>query len=117
MGKTTLMWQCGDCGTLHENEDDAEECCRPEVYEVWRCDSCGKQHDEETEAESCCPEHDLTRCPRCARDYSAGEINTLAIRIAGHCNSCNPHFSVEHQLAIEDAHLRQNPRSEQSLLH
>ena len=116
MGKATPMWQCSGCNELHEDEDDAENCCRPEVYEVWRCDSCGKRHDEELEAENCCAEHDLTRCPRCARDYSAGEINAAAVRIAGHCNTCNPFFSVDQQIHIENLHLERNPWSDQRLL-
>jgi len=34
-------WECGECGDEYENEDDAEECCKPE------CVHCGEKVDND----------------------------------------------------------------------
>jgi len=49
-----VKFQCGECGELHTFEDDAHECCRPEVLEVYVCGRCQSLHLEEAEAEKCC---------------------------------------------------------------
>ncbi len=110
------LWKCGECGEIHEDEDGAGECCRPMIHEMWGCPVCGEAHDKESLALRCCGPEGLTRCPCCARDYSVAEINHAAIEVAGHCNTCNPHYSVEQQIAIEDMHLERYPWNEQSLL-
>jgi hypothetical protein len=43
-----------ECGGMHSFEDDARECCPPEVREVFVCLDCGDWHQEKAEAESCC---------------------------------------------------------------
>ncbi len=98
--KAKLLWQCSSCNEMHNDEDDARECCMPEIYEHYGCPGCGKVHEEEHEAVSCCEE--LKRCPCCARDYGSGHIQAFAVRVAGHCNSCNPFYSLDHTLLIED---------------
>jgi hypothetical protein len=72
----------------------------PSIYELWQCPECKKVHDEEHEAHACCEQ--LVRCPSCSRDHGAGSLMAFAVRIAGHCSKCNPFFSVEHTLQIED---------------
>ncbi|TRO24866.1 hypothetical protein EQ826_15520 [Ectopseudomonas mendocina] len=96
----TPLWQCGKCREIHEDEDGARECCMPEIYELWQCPECKKVHDEEHEANACCEQP--VRCPGCSRDHGAGSLMAFAVRVAGHCSQCNPFFSIEHTLQIED---------------
>jgi hypothetical protein len=39
---------------MYSFENDARECCPPQVCEVFVCLDCGDWHHEKTEAESCC---------------------------------------------------------------
>ena len=96
------LWQCSECDEIHDDEDDAQDCCRPTVHELWGCPECAKVHDTEKLALSCCEA--LTRCPCCCRYYSQGHINHFAVTVSGHCNTCNPFFGLEQRLAIEDMH-------------
>lgn len=52
--KLPSQWRCGDCFTLHRYEEDAVECCAPEVSEIFPCPQCGEHHFEEEEALECC---------------------------------------------------------------
>lgn len=97
------LYRCGSCRDVHEDEDEARECCAPSISEVYACPVCGEIHEEESEAGECCG-FETVQCPNCRRDYGAGHINHSAVKIAGHCNTCNPFFSVDQQLAIEDLH-------------
>lgn len=99
--KIKTLYRCGECRDVHDDEDGARECCMPEIIEVFACPDCGEIHADETEAAECCGT-DTETCPSCRRDYGAGHINHYAIKIAGHCNTCNPFFSIDQQLAIED---------------
>ena len=110
------LWKCGECGGVHDNEDGAGECCRPMIHELWGCPVCEAVHDKEKDALHCCGPQGLIRCPCCARDYSEAEINHFAVEVAGHCNVCNPFFTVDQQFAIEDMHWERSPWNEQSLL-
>lgn len=110
------LWECGSCGEVYDDDDDAAQCCQPEVYKRWGCPTCKKVHGHEKAALLCCNPEALTRCPACARDYAPSEINHAAVLVAGHCNTCNPLFTPMQQFAIEDMHIEQNPYSEQSLL-
>jgi len=51
-----LKFQCSHCGKVHADEMDAEECCRPEVFDVPCCSLCGQDHDTEEDAKACCAE-------------------------------------------------------------
>lgn len=110
------LWKCGECCEIHDDEDAARECCMPEVYEIYGCPVCDKVHDEEDAALSCCGAGNTIRCPNCSRDYGGGHINHYAVLVASHCNTCNPLYSVEQQLAIEDMHWEYSPGKPQSLL-
>lgn len=50
-------FRCGDCRQLHDDEDDARECCQPDVYAVLVCAACKKEFDEhkEKDAAACHP--------------------------------------------------------------
>lgn len=98
-------WRCGECNDVHDDEDGARECCMPTIHEIYTCPVCNKDHDDEDIANECCG-FDVTRCPCCARDYGTGHINHFAVSVAGHCNTCNPFFTVEQQMAIEDMHVQ-----------
>lgn len=56
--KVTKYWCCGRCDEKHEHEDDAIECCQPEVYEIFICPICDEEHDFEKDALSCCGDMD-----------------------------------------------------------
>lgn len=105
-----LRYACGRCDEIHDVEEDAEACCRPEVNEVWECGVCNKVHDTQLDAEECCAgdaeEADRLRCcPQCRRHHSPNSPNIDAIRIASMCTYCSPHlFTREQKLEIEDSY-------------
>lgn len=105
------LYRCGKCCEVHDDEDVARECCMPEIIEVYACPICGLIHDEEEDAGKCCG-FDIARCPSCHREYGAGHINYSAIAIAGHCNTCNPFFTVYQKIAIEDLCWQETGRAE-----
>ncbi|WP_236213968.1 hypothetical protein [Metapseudomonas otitidis] len=111
--KATPLWKCGHCDEIHDDEDSANDCCRPDVYEMWGCPKCKKVFEEEHEAAECCAEY--THCPGCARDWGSGHINHFAIKLAGHCNVCNPFFTVDQKFAIQDSLLRYHPQADPAL--
>lgn len=97
------LYRCNECREVHDDEDGARECCMPSISEVYACPVCGEIHSEEADAGECCG-FDVAHCPSCHRDYGSGHINYSAIAIAGHCTTCNPFFTVDQQLVIEDLH-------------
>ncbi len=104
------LWQCGSCDEIHDFEYLAEDCCQPEINEVYGCMECGSHHNSKNEAIACC-ESAGERCPNCSRDYKCRDINSKAIQIAGHCTVCNPLFTLDHRLAIEDMHYLKTGRA------
>jgi len=54
--KAELKYRCEGCDELHDDRDEAEECCRPDVAKVYVCPVCEKEFEEleEEEAEQCC---------------------------------------------------------------
>lgn len=95
-----VIYKCGDCGQSHDEEHDAVLCCAPEPVEAYECEECNTEHSCSDMAEKCCGA-DL-RCPVCARDYAEKSLNGVAIRVAGHCNRCNPFFTLDQDLRISD---------------
>jgi hypothetical protein len=47
-------WRCNGCDDLHDDEDDARDCCRPTVNEVYLCPVCDSQNSDEGDAIACC---------------------------------------------------------------
>jgi hypothetical protein len=47
-------WKCGECGWVHDSEDDANDCCRPIIIEGWECPICRKFFEDDKEAIACC---------------------------------------------------------------
>lgn len=50
--KAKEKWKCPACEDLHDEEYQAQRCCRPE--QVWICGYCEEQHDDQSDAEDCC---------------------------------------------------------------
>lgn len=105
------MWECSACNELHDTEHDAEECCQPEVFEVWVCPACEKVHDGKQAAADCCPVAEIV-CPACLRDHSGDAMQQSAIVITGHCTTCNPLYTIDQQLAIEQMHWQATGKAE-----
>ena len=47
-------YECGECGEIHDDEDEARYCCPPSVKEVFVCPLCEIYHKEEADALDCC---------------------------------------------------------------
>lgn len=47
-------WQCDACSSVHDFEDDAEDCCKPRVIEGYACPICLDFHRREEAALDCC---------------------------------------------------------------
>jgi len=47
-------WRCNECGTVHEDEDDASDCCQPSITKGYICPTCETFYIEEDEAIACC---------------------------------------------------------------
>lgn len=48
------LWRCDECGELHGDEEDAAECCRPNITAGYGCPVCGAFCLSENEAIDCC---------------------------------------------------------------
>lgn len=72
-------YKCCKCGDVHNDADDAEDCCRPLIIEVWACPLCREEHSDEREALSCCdydPDGPLPP-PTAAELEAMGQIRLL----------------------------------------
>jgi hypothetical protein len=72
-----LMFVCDRCDEAYVEEDEAAECCRPEVLEQYECPVCKGLHRLETEADECCPRDKRLqpmKCPICMREADTFEI-------------------------------------------
>ncbi len=68
------VWVCSHCDTAHDDEDDARDCCRPDVYSRYRCTVCRAVHRREEEASACCPgvaHGQPTQCPICLQGWDS----------------------------------------------
>ena len=54
MNKLTPKFRCDECKEIHDEEDEARECCQPIVDEVYECPLCKEIHDNEQRAIECC---------------------------------------------------------------
>lgn len=102
--KPEMLYQCSQCDKLHDALHDAEDCCQPEVWTVYKCRGCGGIYETETAAADCCATSGED-CPSCRRHHvSPTELSAIAV--AGHCTVCNPHYTLDQQLAIEQLHYQ-----------
>ncbi|WP_458717021.1 hypothetical protein [Pseudomonas gregormendelii] len=109
--KIEELYRCGECREIHDDEDGARECCMPEITTLYVCPVCTAHHDDEDAAIVCCGIEGI-HCPQCRRDYSSISLHYSAIKITGHCNTCNPLFTIDQQQAIQDLHYQQTGRRE-----
>jgi hypothetical protein len=90
-------YKCCGCGELHDMEDDAVDCCKPEIIDGYKCDECGsfyRSHDK-GEALKCCAtkflcakcdaefynEDDASKC--CGVEYVAPPLTTAELESLG----------------------------------
>lgn len=52
-------WKCSKCGDVHDDEEDAYECCRPAVVAGWLCPACNEFHVRKQDALDCCADESL----------------------------------------------------------
>lgn len=105
------LYRCGECREIHDDEDGARECCTPAVYTIYVCPVCDDNHDDPDSALACCSV-DGINCPQCKRDYTSVSIDYQAIKMTGHCNTCNPLFTIDQQQAIQDLHYQETGKRE-----
>ena len=79
MNKPTEAWRCNECGTVHEDEDDARDCCQPSITEGYICAVCAVFHMDEDVAIDCCADIDLDgpRLPTPRELEAAGQLRLL----------------------------------------
>lgn len=74
-------YQCDECGEIHDDVDDAHDCCQPKVIEGYRCPVCLDFHHKEQTALDCCgfdPDAPQTPPPPTAAELeSAGQLRLL----------------------------------------
>lgn len=68
-------YQCEDCEKIHDDEDDAQKCCAPEVVDVYVCGKCGEGFAYMTKREQ---ETAKQEAEQCCTDEEGNEIITLA---------------------------------------
>jgi len=75
----TTRYRCGECGELHDFEDDATACCAPDVTkeDCWKCSECGYVTDDEDEARHCCLDEEVVLLPTPAQLEAAGQQRLL----------------------------------------
>lgn len=98
------VYVCSRCDESHNYEFEAEECCQPAIWEMWACSECDETYDTEAEADRC-HEASAASCPVCARGYGASDIAFQAIKLAGHCSTCSPMYTIEEKILIEETHF------------
>lgn len=101
MTKATKAWACGECNTTHPTESGARYCCQPLPSEVWVCSDCGASHETVTEADDCCALN--VDCPNCKRQHAEQSLQGAQIAVAGHCDVCNPIYTIDEHHAIQRA--------------
>lgn len=69
-----VKYRCGECDEIHDDEEDALDCCRPKVVQVYVCPSCGLDHDIEGDAIECC---------ETSADDEAHRVNPIDLEAAG----------------------------------
>jgi hypothetical protein len=71
-------WQCDRCGDVHDNEDDARECCAPEIIEGYLCPLCRDFHECEEAAFDCCGwDPDMPIPPTAIELEAAGQMRLI----------------------------------------
>lgn len=79
MNKPSAAWRCDECDFVHENEDEARECCYPNITEGYTCAVCDEFHFCEESAITCCDHIDIDgpRLPTPRELEAAGQMRLL----------------------------------------
>ncbi|MCG8995587.1 hypothetical protein LH435_13645 [Laribacter hongkongensis] len=53
---TQTLYQCPGCRDWHEEEEQAQECCQPDIRQsdTEKCPECGRHHHDTLSAALCC---------------------------------------------------------------
>jgi hypothetical protein len=53
--KKVVAYECPECGSLYEEENDARDCCYSiEPLDAWECGECFSLYTDKDEAKECC---------------------------------------------------------------
>lgn len=75
IGVIKPQYKCSQCGDLHDDENDALECCPKDIWAVYVCPRCDKEHHDEEAAIDCCGfDPDGPPPPSAAELEAAGQI-------------------------------------------
>jgi hypothetical protein len=47
-------YRCDSCLDVHDDSDDALNCCKPSITEFYKCPFCHEEHDGHVDAINCC---------------------------------------------------------------
>lgn len=73
-----MAWRCDDCYTVHDDDDDARECCAPEIIAGYTCPLCRDFHTREADAIACCDWDPDKPIPPSARELeAAGQLRLI----------------------------------------
>jgi hypothetical protein len=101
-------WECSECGTESENEDEAEECCQNfqcaecsewyvdqedarECCQNYKCEKCEEWHQQESDADMCCKDYWCTGCDE--GYYTEEEANKCCFA----CSNCGTKYIDEEE--------------------
>lgn len=68
--KIDPKYSCDNCGDVHDDSDDAFDCCKPTISEFYRCPFCHEDYQGHVDALNCCAERfeageePRFRCPK-----------------------------------------------------
>ncbi len=83
------MWECGNCGTAHEDYDEAKVCCIPSAKRVYVCNECEESDELEKEAEEYCGPSGDDECicthKRSSHEGDGGECFAFINEMIGDC--------------------------------
>jgi len=73
------QWRCDECNELHEYEDEAADCCPPNISKVYLCPVCAEAYAREAQARECHPgDPDAPPPPPTAQELeAAGQLRLL----------------------------------------
>lgn len=57
--KKVAVFECPECGQVHEDPEEASECCPRDPLEqidYWKCGECDELYEDKEEAKECCKE-------------------------------------------------------------
>ena len=72
------VFKCGECGEIHDEENEAVECCQPNISEGFLCPVCQEFFFDEESALACHEvDEDFVPPPTAAELEAAGQMRLL----------------------------------------